>query len=123
MLVTLEGMASSVISLPLIKRWCAFDNGFESAPANFIWHKLSMFANSALVRPEHPRNASYSMLVTLLGMVTVVMPVQPEQAYFPILVTPLPIVMEVRPVQLEKAYSPMLITLSGIVTEVRPEQP
>jgi hypothetical protein len=33
-----------------------------------------------LVRPVQPENAAYAMLVTLLGMVMLVRPVQPENA-------------------------------------------
>jgi hypothetical protein len=43
------------------------------------------------------------MLVTLLGIVTLVRPVQPENAYAAMLVTLLGIVTLVRPVQPENA--------------------
>ena len=54
-----------------------------------------------LVRPLQPENAWFSMLVTLLGIVTLVMPLQPENACFSMLVTLLGIVTLVRPLQLE----------------------
>ncbi len=54
---------------------------------NCILHRLSMLANSALVRPEQLEKAFCPMLVTLLGMV-----------------------IDVRPEQLEKALDPMLVT-------------
>ena len=60
------------------------------------------------------------MLVTLLGIVTLVNELQPENAEEPMLVTLLGIVTLVNEVQLWKAYSPMLVTLLGIVTLARP---
>ena len=63
------------------------------------------------------------MLVTLLGIVTLVRLVQPENAQSPMLVTLLGIVTLVRLVQSENAASPMLVTLLGIVTLVRLVQP
>ena len=46
-----------------------------------------------------PRNTSIPMLVTLLGIVTLVRLVQSQNAYVPMLVTPLAIVTLVRLVQ------------------------
>ena len=59
------------------------------------------------------------MLVTLLGMVTLVRLVQPENAQSPMLVTLLGMVTLVRLVQSANAQSPMLVTLLGMVTLVR----
>ena len=60
------------------------------------------------------------MLVTLLGIVTLVRLVQPNgTAADPMLVTLLGIVTLVRLVQEENAPPPMLVTLLGIVTLVR----
>ena len=39
------------------------------------------------VRPVQPLNAQSPMLVTLLGMVTLVRPLQPKNAYPPMVVT------------------------------------
>ena len=63
--------------------------------------------------------ASMPMLVTLLGMVTLVRLAHPERAYGEIMETLLGIVMLVRPVRKQNAPSPMLVTLSGIATLVR----
>ncbi len=43
------------------------------------------------------------MLVTLLGIVTLVSPLQSENAYSPMLITPLPIATLVRPLQYSNA--------------------
>jgi hypothetical protein len=43
------------------------------------------------------------MFVTLSGIVTLVRPLHPENAPYPMLVMPLPIVTLVKPVQLENA--------------------
>src|SRR2546426_664240 len=59
------------------------------------------------------------MLVTLLGIVTLVRLVQRENAWDPMMVTLLGIVTLVRLVQAENAKLPMLVTLLGIVTLVR----
>ena len=40
-----------------------------------------------LVSPLQPKNASLPMLVTLLGIVTLVSPLQPKNASLPMLVT------------------------------------
>ena len=61
------------------------------------------------------------MLVTLLGMFTLVILV-PEKILLPMLVTLLGMFTLVRLVQPEKALSPMLVTLLGMVTLVRPVQ-
>ncbi len=58
------------------------------------------------------------MLVTPLGIVTLVSPLQPRKAYQPMLVTLFGIVTLVRPVQLRKAEEPILVTLFGIVIDV-----
>ena len=58
------------------------------------------------------------MLVTELGMVTLVRPLQYAKARFPMLVTELPIVTLVRPLQYAKAQFPMLVTELGMVTLV-----
>ena len=60
------------------------------------------------------------MLVTLMGMVTLIRgsPTNPLNAETPMLVTPLPRVMLVRLEHPENAKSPMLVTLLGIVTLV-----
>ena len=50
------------------------------------------------------------MLVTLVGIVTVVSPLQPENAYSPMLVTLDGIVTDVSPLQPENAEDPMLVT-------------
>ena len=63
------------------------------------------------------------MLVTLLGIVTLVRPEQLQNAQTPMLVTPLGIVMLVRPEQSLNALFPMLVTLLDIVILLRPEQP
>ena len=63
------------------------------------------------------------MLVTLVGIVTLVKLVQPENAEFPMSRTLLGIVMLVTLVQFWNAWSPMLVTLVGIVTLVRLVQP
>ena len=46
--------------------------------------------------PLQPQNAPSPILVTLLGIVTLVRPLQPENAQSPILVTPFEIVTLVR---------------------------
>ena len=53
------------------------------------------------------------MLVTLLGIVTLVRLVQNSNASLPMLVTLLGIVTLVRLVQTSNAWSPMLVTLLG----------
>ena len=60
------------------------------------------------------------MLVTELGMVTLVRPVQPEKAPPPMLVTELGMVTLVKPVQPEKATNPMLVTELGMVVFLHP---
>ena len=75
------------------------------------------------ISDEQYSKANSSILVTLLGIVTVVRPVQSMKAQFPMLVTLLGIVTEIRPVHFPKAPPPILITLLGIVTEVRPLHP
>ena len=55
------------------------------------------------------------MLITLLGIVTLIKPVQPENAKSPMLVTLVGIVTLIRPRQPENAKSPMLVTLLGII--------
>ena len=59
------------------------------------------------------------MLVTLLGIVTLVRLVQSSNAHPPMLVTLLGMVTLVRLEQLANAPSPMLVTLLGIVTLVK----
>ena len=51
------------------------------------------------VKPLQAKNASSSMLVTPLPIVTDVKPPQPENARYPMLVTPFPIVTDVKPLQ------------------------
>ena len=63
------------------------------------------------------------MLVTLLGIVTLVSQLQPENAEDPIIATLFGIVTFVSPLQPENAEDPMPVTLSGIVTPVSPLQP
>ena len=77
-------------------------------------------------RLSHSPNAPSEILVTLLGIVTLVRLQQSANAppnhphlFFPMLVTLLGIVTLVRPMQLSNAPSPMLVTLLGIVTLVR----
>ena len=62
------------------------------------------------------------MLVTLLGIVTLVRPVQPANAVSPMLVTLSGMVTLVRLGSHER-IDPMLVTLLGIVTLVRLAQP
>ena len=63
------------------------------------------------------------MLVTPLGIETVVNAEQPEKAYCPMAVTPSPIVKSVNEEQFLKAEDPMLVTPLGIETVVNAEQP
>src|SRR5665213_1064507 len=58
------------------------------------------------------------IMITLLGITTLVSSEQRANALIPILVTPLPIVRLVRLVQLAKVPSSMILTLPGIVTLV-----
>ena len=67
-------------------------------------------------------NAPSPMLVTLLGIVTLVRLVQAENASSPMLMTPLEIVTLVRLVQSSNAQSPILVTPSGIVMLASPAQ-
>ena len=63
------------------------------------------------------------MLVTLLGIITLLRDLQSLNAYSPMLVTLLGIVTLVRDEQPSNALSSILVTLSGIVTLVRDLQP
>ena len=58
------------------------------------------------------------MLVTPVGMVTLVRPLQPKNAQYPMLVTPVGMVTLVKPLQPKNALSPMVMTLLGITKEV-----
>ena len=59
------------------------------------------------------------MMVTLMGIVTLVRLVLLANAFCPMLVTLVPIVTLARLVQEPNAPFPMLVTLLGIVTPVR----
>ena len=67
--------------------------------------------NVTLVRWLQAANALFPILVTLLGIVTLVRPVQPLNAAYPIpiLMTLLGIVTLVRAMQLANALSPILV--------------
>ena len=67
---------------------------------------------------EQDENAESPMLVTLLGIVTLVNELQPENANGPMLVTLLGIVTHVNELQIQNAACTMLVTLLGIVTLV-----
>ena len=109
---------------------------------------LSLPVKVTLVRLPQPENASDPMLVTLLGMATLVSPLQFSNAYDPMFVTLFGIVTLVRPLQPLNVDDLILMTLSdmtileilvyddgntdpnielhmtcGIVTLVRPLQP
>ena len=90
-------------------------------PSRLSYTLLSA-ATVMLSRPEHSPNASYPMLVTLLGISTLVRPKQLWNAPTPMLVTLLGISMLVRPEQPWNTQYPMLVTLLGISMLVRPEQ-
>ena len=123
MLVTLSGIVTSpltplrmvvpslVSNRPLADEYCGFPDATEKK-----------------VRWVHPRNASYSMRVTLSGIVT--SPLTPFRIVVPSLFNNKPLAdeycgfpaateKEVRLVQLENAPHSMFVTLSGIVTLVR----
>ena len=81
------------------------------------------FSTTMETRLEQLRNASFPMLVRLLGIIIEVRPEQYPNAHSPMFVTLLGIVMDVRVLQPRKAESPMLVTLLGIVMELRLLQP
>src|SRR6266436_4558678 len=89
----------------------------KRTPSTLIYAGLSASTviPKRLVQEE---NATSPMLVTLLGMVTLVRPV-PENATAPMFVTLLGIFTLVRLGQSKNVSSPMLVTLVGIVTLVR----
>ena len=64
--------------------------------------------------------ANSPMLVTLFGMEMIVNPLQPEKAIFSMLVTLFGIVKFANPSQPEKADSPMVVTLLGITVFLHP---
>ena len=84
---------------------------------------VTPFGIDMLVRLLHPLNILGSMLVMLLGRVTLTRFEHSSKTALPRLVTLFGIVMLVRLSQPQNAQAPMLVTLLGIVTLVRPEQP
>ena len=58
------------------------------------------------------------MLVTDVGMTTLVKELHPQKALSPMLVTDVGMATLIKELHLEKAYSPMLVTDVGIVTLV-----
>ena len=74
------------------------------------------------VRPLHPPNAEFPILVTLVGIVTFVRLVQFAKAPLPMLVTTSGISMLVRPLPLN-ALSLIIVRLAGIWMFAREVQP
>jgi len=118
MLVTLFGIVNVLPVFPagyVIKVVLALLYNMPSCE-QYVVLAVSTFIAVRLVQTE---KAYTPMLVTLLGIVTLISFSHQEKALKPMMVTLLGIVMLVRLVQLSKALSPMMVTLLGIVTLVR----
>ena len=81
---------------------------------------VTLLPTVTLLRPKHASNAPLPMVMTLLGILTLLNAVLKNtpsgSEAVPMLVTLLPIIMLVKKLQFQKAPFPMLVTLLGMVT-------
>ena len=71
------------------------------------------------VRLEHPMNAPFPILFTLLGITILVKPIQPWNAPFPIISNFLGILIDTKLVHPLNALSPIIFTLLGISIDAK----
>ena len=111
-------------SLLIFRIFCFVSSGSLSHPENayppIVVTLLGIFT---LVRLLQPQKALFPIVVTLLGIFTLVRLLQPWNAQYPIVVTLLGIFMLVRLLQSMKAVFSIVVTLLGIVMLVKLLQP